>query len=606
MSHGQRPTGYADFASVVMNMGYTLVPYASGPLTSAILNNYDIVVLALPRTALASSEITALQTWVKNGGKLVVIYEWGDYSEIISNLNDLCSPFGFQFNNDCLYDPTDYDRYEWWIRFHRFGKHQITSGLSEIWMLATCSITITNPRIAQGLVFGDEDTSSYYIAKEGGRSSGADFSHALKKSAGAFVVAAASTYAKGRVVCLGDSDVFELGDVSDADGDSLPDLFEYDNAQFLQNILNWLTPTPVSEWTFMVYIDADGYMGNGTPLDSYAFQDINEMEKVGSTDKVNVIVYLDRIGIEGTQIYYIHKDEDPNVITSPVISSAGELNSGDPHALADFVNWVMDKFPAKRYALILLNHGRGWREKITPYKGVCWDVTANDDCLTMNELKEAFRHLHASLDLLGFMACLMGMVEVAYEVRDYAKMMVASEEPIPGPSWPFDDILKELANKPTMDATTLGKTIVSCYSRFYKNRWTLSAIDLKNVPILVKDISNLAIELQKNWARYRTQIINARENAEQMQEAPDYIDLVSFTRKLTMPKTLKDAAGRVTSSLKRSVIAYASGGRECYGLTIYFPTTPPTEADYTEYRTLDFTRATRWDKFLSIYLGIPG
>ena len=44
-----------------------------------------------------------------------------------------------------------------------------------------------------------------------------------------------------------------------------------------------------AEWTVMVYLDADNN------LESAGIDDINEMEIVGSTTEVNVVVQVDRI-----------------------------------------------------------------------------------------------------------------------------------------------------------------------------------------------------------------------------------------------------------------------------------------------------------------------
>jgi len=581
--NGVYPT-YADFARIAMNMGYTLVPFKSGPITSAILANYDIVVLPFPVTALTTNEIRALQTWIYNGGRLIAIGDWGDFS---GNLNELCTPFGIQFNNDILYDFTNYDYEYQWIRFHRFGKHQITTGLSEIWMLATCSITITNPRIAQGLVFGDEDTISCFI-KGGEKLSGVGFSNAVKKSTGSFIVAAASTYGKGKVVCLGDSNVFSLAYVADVDEDCLPDIFEYDNAQFLQNILKWLTPTPVSEWTFMVYCIGDN------DLEYYAFKDLNEMEKVGSTDRVNIIVFLDTWNDTGARYYYIHKDSDLRNITSPVIRDLPEQNAGDPNVLIEFLNWTAENYPAKKYALILWNHGSGWK-KMPPYRGVCYDYT-DSDFLSISELKYALANTHFSLDLIGFDACLMGMVEVAYQIRNFAKVTVGSEEVEPGDGWPYDTILDKLAKSPTMNAASLGREICKAYSQYYGlSGVTLSAIDLSKIDSLAQAVKNLGVVLEKYWSRYKANVLEARNNAEEFWD-PDYIDIGSFVSQLVVPSELKQAAAKTMNCLRSATIANFSGRRKCYGLSIYFPKCYFNN----NYEILDFV-ITNWHNFLKLF-----
>jgi hypothetical protein len=61
------------------------------------------------------------------------------------------------------------------------------------------------------------------------------------------------------------------------------------------------------KWTFMVYMDADNN------LDPAGLDDINEMEIVGSTDNVNIVVLLDRwdeVYTSGSWSYYIQKGED--------------------------------------------------------------------------------------------------------------------------------------------------------------------------------------------------------------------------------------------------------------------------------------------------------
>ena len=61
-----------------------------------------------------------------------------------------------------------------------------------------------------------------------------------------------------------------------------------------------------TEWTVMVYLDADNN------LESAGIDDINEMEIVGSTTEVNVVVQVDRIPYsvlaannEGISVFFI-------------------------------------------------------------------------------------------------------------------------------------------------------------------------------------------------------------------------------------------------------------------------------------------------------------
>src|SRR2546421_5341493 len=78
------------------------------------------------------------------------------------------------------------------------------------------------------------------------------------------------------------------------------------------------------------------------------------------------------------------------------------------------------------------------------------------DCLDNRELKRVLQSAHQALgrkvDLVGMDACLMTMLEVAYQIRDHAQILVGSEEVEPGDGWPHDRILRDLTPRPGMRA----------------------------------------------------------------------------------------------------------------------------------------------------------
>ncbi|HSL27785.1 MAG TPA: hypothetical protein VK900_01195, partial [Anaerolineales bacterium] len=103
------------------------------------------------------------------------------------------------------------------------------------------------------------------------------------------------------------------------------------------------------EWTVIVYSAADDEV-----LEESMWFDVNEMEVVGSTPQVNVVVQLDRYAGAFTgdgdwtdaRRYLIQQDNDLSSITSPVVQSLGEVDTGDPQTLIDFVTWAIQNYPA--------------------------------------------------------------------------------------------------------------------------------------------------------------------------------------------------------------------------------------------------------------------
>ena len=122
-------------------------------------------------------------------------------------------------------------------------------------------------------------------------------------------------------------------------------------------------------WLIMVYIDGDNN------LESYAIDDFLEMASVGSTADVSIVVQMDRIAGYSTEYedwtgcarFAIEQGDTPVLANAeywPDESKEKEVDMGDPQTLEDFVDWAMQTYPASHYALVLWNHGGGWRERI--------------------------------------------------------------------------------------------------------------------------------------------------------------------------------------------------------------------------------------------------
>ena len=91
----------------------------------------------------------------------------------------------------------------------------------------------------------------------------------------------------------------------------------------------------------------------------------------------------------------------------------------------------------------------------------------------------------------------MATIETAYELRNIADVLVASEETEPGDGWPYDTILSALTQNPSMTAADLGTTIVQKYADYYGSSGseTMAAIDLTKVGDLASALDQLAKEL---------------------------------------------------------------------------------------------------------------
>lgn len=200
----------------------------------------------------------------------------------------------------------------------------------------------------------------------------------------------------------------------------------------------------VGEWTFLVYMAADN------ELESSGIADINEMENVDFPDDVNVLVLFDRApGYDstngdwtGTRLYKIKKDENVNKsqISSERISAdelelsteyETELDLGNKATLSGFLKFARREYPSENLGLVIWGHGSGWR-------GFSEDGT-NSSSLSLQDLRQGIEDgMEGSrLDFLGFDTCFGTTLEVAYEMKNCAKIMAGTPGIVDDGGWNY-------------------------------------------------------------------------------------------------------------------------------------------------------------------------
>jgi hypothetical protein len=437
---------------------------------------------------------------------------------------------------------------------------------------------------------------------------------------------------------------------------------------------------PQAEWTVMVFMDGDNN------LEKFALKDFEEMARVADSAQVNIVVQLDRIaGFSALYGDWTHTlrfklrqgmTPIPANALSPSDSElemGREMNMGHPDTLASFVEWARRKYPARRYMLVMWDHGDGWRllhsvsptndslaaravrrhdalaaEAVTsargtqkrsvgplvssdktldaPHRAISMDDTDRDR-LYVREVQDSLESvLDKKLDLIGFDACLMSMVENGFAMRRVADVMVGSEELEPGDGWKYDHWLPKLVGNPPIEATDLGRILVDSYKETYVTdpETTLSAVDLSQgrAQAFAQAVSALADELTISLDTELASIKGARESCTPYAPGWGYhgIDLHRFCEQLILRTTrqdLRDRAQSVRLMLEDTsfVLSYYAGSyREgmfgSRGLAIYFPQTKAAylsdsyrEAYRDENTTypVEFVQQHRWDNFLHAY-----
>ncbi len=394
------------------------------------------------------------------------------------------------------------------------------------------------------------------------------------------------------------------------------------------------------KWTIMVFLNGKN------DLEMAGLLNMNQMEMVGSNKDINIVVEMGRMNGQaqgdtdldgnwtGVRRYYVTKDTDTEHITSRIVFQQASYDMGDYKQAVNFLKWTKQNYPAQKYLLILWDHGTGWmdpqQKKKDNNKGISFDDETGNYIRTKqigDILKEG-----GAVDILAFDACLMQMTEVATEVKDKTKVIVGSEETVPGTGYPYNLWLAALAKKPSMSEEELGAVMVEAYKQFYAyiNKGAmLSAIrssKIAGLNSLIADFAKLAMQVNDIEAikKARTETIrfdilgpdDADKTISFFADLYQFADIMGKNMTKTDPAAaqLKAKIEELKTFISRDLVIYKGyHGNErtgksladANGISIYVP---PAETRVQQakleaifeapYSTFEFDKATKWHDFV--------
>jgi hypothetical protein len=354
-----------------------------------------------------------------------------------------------------------------------------------------------------------------------------------------------------------------------------------------------------ADWTFLTYLN--GFNN----LDSFGYKDMNEMEKVGSTKRVNVVVQWASLRTKQVKRVRVVKDADPQNVTSPVLENLGQSDMGDYRTLLESIRWAVKHYPAKRYFVNVWNHGNGWHlSGEPPTRDLSYDDLSGNK-ITTEQLgqvaAEISKELGTPIDIVGSDSCLMAMAEVVAEMKSSVDVFVGSEEVEPADGWPYDRLLTEWNAGGTKDAKEVAEILTRVYRESYpgRNGITLSGMNLDRYQRIARVLRDFAEEIASLPAANRKKILEVAAATESYTH-DDYKDLGDFVGRLAVTpgtglrlKTLvrvNRAIGRIILSNETSTDMNRSRG-----IAIWLPDSLWDFDRYRDrYRNLVFNRDTQW------------
>ena len=250
----------------------------------------------------------------------------------------------------------------------------------------------------------------------------------------------------------------------------------------------------VPEWAIYWYLcgsDLEGWYGCAT-------EDLAEMMAVNLPDNVRVVIQT------GGSMDWFRDDIRSDRIGRYLYDSEGfrlleeqpQANMGQADALASFLRFCTDNYPADNTMVLFWNHGGG------SVSGAAFDANYGFDSLSIPEFREAFEAVcmpdeeEPPFDIIGFDACLMATVDVADTFRELGNYLVASEELEPGNGWYYTGWLQALADEPRLSPEELSIAICDAYVEGCEqagtaDEITLSVTDLSGIDRLLEAYDDL-------------------------------------------------------------------------------------------------------------------
>ena len=223
---------FSEFLGLLGSFNLKIRTNENKNITDKVLQNIDILIIGNPIDEYFSSiEIKSIIDFVREGGNLLLISEYGaDYLQK-TNLNDLSGKyFGIYFQKNIVkkYNKIN-QNCDSILTIQDFKDHITTNQLRDIILGGSCSLLIN--KNSEPLFYSKESWTEVYNDLENKWSKDEDNQQQI--------MGAYTEYGRGKVVALGDIDIFS--------NDPNIGLNLFDNRKFILNIFDWFTTDPAKD-----------------------------------------------------------------------------------------------------------------------------------------------------------------------------------------------------------------------------------------------------------------------------------------------------------------------------------------------------------------------
>ncbi|NTU86148.1 MAG: hypothetical protein HGA45_43610, partial [Chloroflexales bacterium] len=320
-------------------------------------------------------------------------------------------------------------------------------------------------------------------------------------------------------------------------------------------------------WLVMLYIAADDRAKGDTTSSSiyeYALKLKNQLVTAAPQNPaMKLVVLFDGTGDNDTRLLVSNPrtgglQEVPDSTVDalwPGYSTRQELDTGSAATLETFIRWGRSQAPRAHTFLAVIDHGGGWAPdfggqaqpgsrgstQAGSWRGMSLDVPSNSS-LSTRETGELFEGLDSlgRFDIVFFDACLMGMIESAYQIQPYTNYFIAGQSLL-WSDFPYERYLATDVLTATTSPRDFATNIVKLYNQDSTDPYAIAAWDMRRLPDLRWKTNALAHELLLrpgvdqaiHEAYTSTQKFDYNADLVLNTNTEGYVDLADFAAKLS-------------------------------------------------------------------------
>lgn len=256
-------------------------------------------------------------------------------------------------------------------------------------------------------------------------------------------------------------------------------------------------PTPPAERTVLVYMVADNNLGTG----SYNNLDLNEMIEGASAGDLNdgrLLVYHNRPGTDSGNSPLLIEVTETGLDTLKLYPDDTTIYSVEVERMREVIADAKALAPAEDYGIVFWGHATAWVD-IDTFSDTNRSRSYGTDRSKWMSLASMAKALDGEqLSFAYFDCCLMGTVEVAYELKNVTRYIVASPTELEGEGMPYNLNLKHFFAAGEPDVVAMAETTFEYYNALSGRSCQMTVIDTSSLDALA-DATRAIFETQDSY-----------------------------------------------------------------------------------------------------------